>query len=333
MIFGQEKKLREEMIDVGKRLYAMRLAVASSGNLSARLDEKNILVTATGAPLGRLYPEFILKVNLNDKAEIKRKRVTSEFPLHSLIYRNSPYTRVLHCHPPLVNAYFAVHSDIKALTFETKFYVGSVPVVEQETPTVTRPELIIEALKQGNLVVLKNHGVVAVGNTFQEGLALIEALEEAVRTCAVARLFQKNILDSLDKELKEVLYTEKSYNMFSEEHIRAIVDLVNKDEFIARKGSELDLTLQLVIKLDGTAACFRFTFEKGKITALDLEDKAPFVISAPTPVWLAVFRGQLDPFTATTQGKMKLKGEFSRLSRWYAPFSRLFELFTQVRIA
>jgi len=56
------------------------------------------------------------------------------------------------------------------------------------------------------------------------------------------------------------------------------------------------------------------------------------VISAPTDVWELVFLGKLDPFVATMQGKMKLKGELGKLSRWYVPFSRLFELFKQVKI-
>ena len=38
-----EKELRVEIIKVGKRLYAAGLAVAKSGNLSARLDNENIL--------------------------------------------------------------------------------------------------------------------------------------------------------------------------------------------------------------------------------------------------------------------------------------------------
>jgi putative sterol carrier protein len=56
------------------------------------------------------------------------------------------------------------------------------------------------------------------------------------------------------------------------------------------------------------------------------------VISAPWNVWEAVFLGKLDPFVATTQGRMQLKGQLGQLSRWYVPFSRLFELFKQVKI-
>lgn len=41
---------------------------------------------------------------------------------------------------------------------------------------------------------------------------------------------------------------------------------------------------------------------------------------------------QLDPFAATTQKKLKLKGDFAKISRWYVPFNRLFDLWTAVGI-
>lgn len=332
MIFGKEKQLRTEIIDIGKRLYALRLAAASSGNLSARIDNDNILATSTGSSLGILCQDDIIKVNLADPEDIKNKRLTSEFPLHSLIYKNLPAQVIIHCHPALLNGYFAVYSDIKALTFETKLYLGCVPVVEQDTPAVSRPELVVEALKNNNLVMLKNHGVVSIAPNFKQALNQVEVLEEAVRTAAVARIFKKEILDPLDKEIKETLANQDVYPMFSREHIQAIVDLVNKDSFIAKKGQELDLTVQLAIKLDGTDQAFKFNFEKGRIIRLDSDDQAPFVISAPTEVWEMVFLGKLEPFVATMQGKMKLKGELGKLSRWYVPFSRLFEIFKQVKI-
>jgi putative sterol carrier protein len=208
-----------------------------------------------------------------------------------------------------------------------------VPVVTQETPAITKPESVIVALKTNNLVVIKNHGVVAVAEEFQRGLDLIEALEEAVKIAAVARLFKKTALDDLDAALKADLSRQSEiYPMFSKEHIQAIVDLVNQDEFIAKKGAELDLSLQYAIKLDGSAAVYKFIFEKGRIARLEFDDNAPFVASAPAAVWEMVFLGRLDPFVAVTQGKMKLKGNLGQLAKWYVPFSRLFELFKQVKI-
>ncbi|MBI4972403.1 MAG: SCP2 sterol-binding domain-containing protein, partial [Candidatus Omnitrophica bacterium] len=211
-------------------------------------------------------------------------------------------------------------------------YLGNIPVVQQDTPAITKPELVIDALKVNNLVVIKNHGVVSIADKFSDALYLIESLEEAVKTASVARLFNKEILDDLDKGLKNELTQAQGYLMFSREHIQAIVDLVNKDEFIAQKGQELDLTVKIAIKLDGSDKAYRFNFEKGRIVSLDPDVDAPFVISAPAEVWELVFLGKLDSFVAVTQGKMKLQGQLAQLSRWYVPFSRLFQLFKQVPI-
>lgn len=334
MIFDcKEKKLKKEIINLGKKLYQAGLAVAKSGNLSCRLDEENILITATGTFLGDLKCGDIVKVNLRNNTVVGEKKPSSELPLHSLIYKNFNHKLVIHCHPPLINGYFAVADSLKALTFETKFYLGEIPIVKQETPTVTKPEEVINALKSNNLVILKNHGAVCAGDKFGDTLSIIEALEEAVRTTAVARLFQKDILDDLDRPLKDTLTKgRQAYEMFSGEHIQAIVDLVNEDEFIAKKGEELNLTLHLAIKLDDNNSVYKFNFEKGKIIKLDKDAEAPYIISANKEVWEQVFLGKLDPFVAVTQGKMKLKGQLGQLSRWYVPFSRLFELFKQVKI-
>jgi len=333
MIFGKESAIKKEIMEIGKRLAGLRLVVAREGNLSSRIDAGNILVTATGTRLGNLSAEEIIKVDLTKEEDLKNKRLTSEFPLHRLIYENFPAQQVvIHCHPALTNAYFAVCADLKVLTFETKLYLGDVPVVEQDTPAVTKPELVIKALKTSNLVVLKNHGVVAVAENFKNAFDLIETLEEAVRIAAVARLFKKEILDDLDKELKSDLEEGQAYEMFSRAHIQKIVDLVNADEFIQKKGQEQDLTLQYAIKLNGTDKVYKFNFVKGKIIRLDADDQAPFVATAAPEIWEAIFLGKLDPFVAVTQGKMKLEGQLGQLAKWYVPFGRLFELFRQVKI-
>ncbi|MBU1124715.1 MAG: class II aldolase/adducin family protein [Candidatus Omnitrophica bacterium] len=329
MIFGREKILKDEIIVVGRKLYDLRLVVARSGNLSCRIDDKMILVTGTGTSLGSLTHDDIIKVDISQE-KIENPRLTSEFPLHHLIYKKFPHKAIIHCHPPLVNAYFAVYSDLKALTFETKLCLGEVPVVAQETPSISKPELVVDSLKSNNIVVIKNHGVVSVGEKFSEALYTLEMLEEAVKTIAVARIFKRDIADPLDKEVREALSGDQVFLMFSPAHIQAIVELVNKDSFIAQKGQELDLTLKLAIKMDGLGKAYKFNFEKGRIVKLDLDDDAPFIISAPYEAWELVFAGKLDPFVATMQGKMKLKGELGKLSKWYVPFSRLFELFRQV---
>jgi len=328
-----EKELKLQMINVGLRLYQAGLAVARSGNLSCRLDDAHILITSTGTFLGSLKDDDIVKVNLATLKPEGKVNPSSELPLHSLVYKNFSAQVVVHCHPPLINGYFAVAKQLKAVTFETKFYLGSVPVVAQESPTVISPQEVVDALRTNNLVVLKNHGTVAISDNFQDALSITEALEEAVKSAALARLFDKDFLDGLDTCLKtDLKRNDPAYEMFSKPHIQAIVELVNKDEFIGQKGKELGLTVKLAVKLDNTQQAYRFNFEEGQIRELGFDAEAPFVISAPANIWEQVFLGKLDCFVAVTQGKMKLSGQLGQLSKWYVPFTRLFALFKEVKI-
>ena len=305
--------------------------------ISSRIDNDTILITATSVSLGQLKEEDIVRIDLSNQADREDKRLSTEFPLHRQIYKNfNNISRAIHCHPPLTNGYFSVYDDLQVLTFETRLFLGKVPVVKQNAPSITNVQEVISGLKTSNIVVLKNHGVVAVGDNFSDALYLIECLEEAVRTAGIARLFKKEELDTFENELKHDLsipVSTSAYEMFSPGHIEAIVDLVNKDEFIAQKGAELDLTVELAVKLQADQdKVYKFHFKEGKILKVEHDDNAPFVISAPKEIWRQVFLGRLDPFVAITQGKMKLKGELGKLARWYVPFSRLFELFKEVGI-
>jgi len=196
------KALNKEIISAGKKLYDLRLVSACAGNLSRRLNKSDMLITATGTCLGNLQQRDVIKAHLNNNTN---KRVSSEFPLHSKIYNNVSCKAIIHCHPPLANAYFSVFSKLTMLTFESKFYLGDVPVVKQKSLNVKDPASVIKALKHNKLVVLKNHGVVCIGDNFKEALYLIEVLEESVKVAAAARLFNKNKLDGLDKALKASL--------------------------------------------------------------------------------------------------------------------------------
>jgi L-fuculose-phosphate aldolase len=198
------------MIAIGKRLAEAGLVCASSGNLSARLDSSNILITATATKLGDLEYSDILKVSLDKSVPYGAKRLpSSELPMHRSIYQNFGCRVVIHCHPPLANGYFAVASELKILTFEARYYLNKIPVIKQTGLNVTDPDKVIQALKKNSLVVVKNHGVFSVGDGFQQALDPVLILEEAVKVAAIARLFKKNALDKIDRGIKKCLLSRK----------------------------------------------------------------------------------------------------------------------------
>jgi putative sterol carrier protein len=156
-------------------------------------------------------------------------------------------------------------------------------------------------------------------------LAMASLLEEAVKMTSLTKLFgAPSTIAGVEGVAEKV--AEERYKLLSEEHIEAIVKLVNEDEEAQRRGQATELTARLAIKLDETGQVYSLHFQEGKIVTTKRDEQADFLISGSAEYWRMIFNRQLDPFAATTQKKLKLKGDLGRLSKWYSPFTRIFEL-------
>ncbi|HEX2386273.1 MAG TPA: hypothetical protein VHL99_06905, partial [Candidatus Binatia bacterium] len=107
----------------------------------------------------------------------------------------------------------------------------------------------------------------------------------------------------------------------------------NEDGQYRAHGQEVELTTSLTLRMDGDAAPWTVHFDRGAITRLESADDGEFSIGGGRQWWEAVFRGRLDPFLATQQGKLKLeRGEMWQLSKWFKPFQRAFALWQTIPI-
>ena len=81
-----------------------------------------------------------------------------------------------------------------------------------------------------------------------------------------------------------------------------------------------------------TDEAMSFHYNNGKIVAVALNDQAEFVIIGKESILKRVFNRELDPFVALTQGKVKSKGDFTRMSKWYPVMVRTFQLWEQAPV-
>lgn len=326
------KHLKKEIIEIGKLLWDKDLASGLNGNISVRADGGRCLLTGRGTCLGRLSQDDIVFLDLDGKV-FGKGQPSSEKLLHSEIYKNFPDIKaVIHTHLTYANGYFHVNDTLVPSTFESRLYLGEIKCLEQFTPTVTDVKPVIEALKSNSIVVLKNHGVLAMGKNLFDCFLLTQCLEESVKMDAISRLYNGQSSKLVSTQAKETVAAGKRYKLFSKEQIDEIVRLVNADVQLKKLGQGTNMTMQLAVKLDETGQAYCFDFEKGHIKNISNSDNAEFVVSAPEKIWRAVFAREIDPFVATTQKKMILKGDFGKISKWYAPCSRLFELWSQVSV-
>src|SRR5881227_862548 len=131
-----ERQLKEQMCEIGRRIYAKGFAAANDGNITVRLNEREILCTPTMVSKGFLKPEDICKVDYNGKQLAGTKKRTSEVLLHLSVYKTrADVQAVVHCHPPHATAFAVAHEPIpKCVLPEVEVFLGEVPIAQYETP-------------------------------------------------------------------------------------------------------------------------------------------------------------------------------------------------------
>jgi ribulose-5-phosphate 4-epimerase/fuculose-1-phosphate aldolase len=275
-------------------------------------------------------------IDANGKPNSPAHRASSETPLHLAVYRGTDAQAIVHVHPPLVLAFSLTQESFVPISFEEKYTIGEVPIIPQDTPTVTQPEPVVDELKYHPVVIIKGHGTVAIGKTFREAFLFTDLLEEAVR----CQFFKEGVgvVRATDKRPGPPLNGEpssradgKTYPLFSQEHMAALVESANRDTDFRRHGGETTLSTSLTLHLEEADTSWTVKFVHGEITELKQGATGDFMISGKAEWWRAVFSNRIDPFLATQQGKLTLKrGELAQLSRWYKPFQRAFSIWQTI---
>ena len=163
------------------------LVQCSSGNLSCRLDPDRLLIKGSRAWMERLEPRHLAICRLNDGHHLEGAKPSVETAFHAGILRLRPDIRVvLHFQSPYATV-VACRRDLDSLTFdltpEMPYYIGSVGVVPFHMPG--SPELanaVVDAAAAHRMLILRNHGQVTFGSSFEETLQRAVFFE---MTCAL----------------------------------------------------------------------------------------------------------------------------------------------------
>ena len=200
------QKTRKELIRLGRLLYQRRYIVASEGNLSCRIDSKNILITRSGVCKVELTPADLIKASLDKRTSYGKQKPSTEIQMHLGVYRQRPDVKaVIHAHPPYaISLSLAGIALDKPYTPESVLLLGAVPTAAYGRPSTSQvAESIQEYLKKTDIILLERHGSLTVGNTLEEAFNKLEILENTARIVWLAR--QTGIIKPLPlKEAKEL---------------------------------------------------------------------------------------------------------------------------------
>ncbi len=170
---------REQVAAAARRLAAAGLVAGTSGNVSARRDDR-VAITPTGGVLAEMEPSHVTVMNLDGEVVDGALAPTSEIDLHLRVYRRYGTGAVVHTHAPMATALSCVLDELPCIHYEMLLLGGTVRVAPYAT--FGTPELaqsVVEALEGRTAALLANHGAVTHGGDIATAVRATELLEWA----------------------------------------------------------------------------------------------------------------------------------------------------------
>lgn len=191
----QEQQLREQIVEIGRRVYANGYVAAMDGNISARLDDSRVITTPTMICKGRMTPEALVLVDVNGgKLRPQERNPSSEFAMHREIYRLRPDVgAIVHAHPPFGTGFAVANVPLdKPLLSEVILTLGCIPLTAYGTPSTKElSESLTAYIPHHDALLLANHGAVAYGSDLESAYGKMETLEHFAKINLIARLIGK----------------------------------------------------------------------------------------------------------------------------------------------
>jgi L-fuculose-phosphate aldolase len=207
--FPDREAARQEIIEVGRRLYERGLVCAAEGNISVRTGENEVLATASGVHKGTLAPDRVVPVTMRgEPLAPSGPRVSTEIDMHLAAYAARPDVRaVVHAHPPTATAFAVAGIPLAQCVMpEVVVTLGGVPIAPYGTPGTRQvADGLRDLYPRGNAFLLANHGAVTLGRTLPGAFDLMETLEHFAEILWKARALG-------------------NVNVLTEEHVRQLLE-------------------------------------------------------------------------------------------------------------
>jgi L-ribulose-5-phosphate 4-epimerase len=180
--------LINELAEVGRDAVERRLVLASGGNLSARISDRDaFVITAAGTWFDRLGPEGFSIVDLEGRVVGGNPRPSTEWKLHWRTYQVRPdVNAIIHLHPQTAVVLDAMGYEVRLITLDHANYlrrVNRIPFFHNGTDELA--DASAEASRDCNAIILAYHGCSTLGDTvamaYRRALNLEEAAQNTFR--------------------------------------------------------------------------------------------------------------------------------------------------------
>lgn len=249
---------RREIIDTGIELLEEKLVARTWGNISARIDADNYLITPSGLDYTSMREEDIVSVNIKTGEYTGINRPSGEKGVHSAAYEVfDDVNFVVHTHQTYATAVSLAGFDSLEATAGSPAGSESFDITEEEIEKLGGIALaeyglpgtkeITNACKSALLtgahtVLMIHHGVLVLGKDKEEAMKRVKLLESICER-NVKRVIKDNTLNNYLKALNTCPEDNSSYGYCEVLTDKALIALSNSETEIF---SQLDDVSQMI---------------------------------------------------------------------------------------
>ena len=173
-----------------RRLYRMGLTTTSGGNISAVWNGLT-LITSSQTDKANMKAREIGIIDEAGNNLTPALKLSMETGMHQAIYQTRPDVKaIVHAHPPFSTAFAVAGKTINTSLMGESWAVLQQPVVAPYALMGSEElaQKVARAATQSDIILMANHGVVALGSNILEAFDRIEVLENCAKVNILVQL-------------------------------------------------------------------------------------------------------------------------------------------------
>lgn len=185
-----DQQYREQVIAIAKKLYDRQMVNTNEGNVSIR-SENRVFITPSQVCKEFLTPEMIAVTDLEGRQLEGKLKPSSEIIMHLHVYGlRDDVGGIVHNHSPFATAFAIAGKPIATKGYTEMIYLyDQIPVADYGAPgTAEIARGIGRYIHQTDVMLLANHGLLAVGKDVMEAYLKAESIEAIAKTLMLAHL-------------------------------------------------------------------------------------------------------------------------------------------------
>jgi len=183
--------VKQELVATAKELLARGLVEGTSGNLSSRLPDGNVVMSPSSYPYDLLGVDDLVVIDMQGNVIAGERPPTTEKALHLACLRQyDDIGAVIHSHALFASMFAVTRQPIPCVIEEFDVFVGGeVPVADYAlTGSDELGEEVARWVADRGAVLMANHGLLTVGKNLSQALKVASLVERTAQIVWGARV-------------------------------------------------------------------------------------------------------------------------------------------------